>query len=62
MKHDLATKETERRLRQEVEKQEIDETMSAVRAESEISENLKTRINCNTLKLETGKLFEITKI
>ena len=36
--------------------------MSAVRAESEISDSLKIRINCNTLKLETGKLFEIIKI
>ena len=62
MKQDLATKEIEQAVKQEIEKQQRNETFSATRAEPETSDDLKIRGNCRTLKTETGKLFEITKI
>ena len=62
MKQDLATKEIEQTVNQEIEKQQRNKTFSAARAEPETSDGLKIRGNCNTLKTETGKLFGITKI
>ena len=56
VKQDLATKEIEQRLKQEIEKQKINETIGGSVAGS-------TKIgNCNTLKMVTGKPFGITKI
>ena len=60
-KQGLATKEIEQRLRQETQKQQRDETLSAARVETDISDTVKIRSNCNTLKMETGKPFGITK-
>ena len=61
-KQDLAAKEIEQRLKREIEKQRRNEIVSAARAEPDTSKNLKIKDNCNTLKMETGKLFGITKI
>ena len=62
MLQELTTKEIEQKLKQEIEKQQRDETLSPTRAVPEIKDNLKTRDNCNTLKMETGKRFGITRI
>ena len=62
MKQDLATKEIEQRLKQEIERQKMNETLSTTRPEPETVENLLNRSNCNTLKMLTGKPFGITKI
>ena len=63
MKQDLTTKEIEQKLRQEIEKnKEKRHFLHAQRAELEINDNLHFRGNCSTLKMETGKLFGITKI
>ena len=61
VKQGLATKEIEQRLRHEIEKQQRDETLSAARVETDISDTVKIRSNCNNLKMETGKPFGITK-
>ena len=62
MKQDLATKEIEQRLRQEIEKQRLNETLCMTRPEPETGEDSVSRGNCNTLKMVTGKPFGITKI
>ena len=62
VKQDLVTKETEQRLKHEIERQKMNETLSTTRPEPETGENLVNRINCNTLKMVTGKPFGITKI
>ena len=62
VKQNLATKEIEQRLKQEIDKQQRYEILSAATAEPEIRDNLKIRGNCNTLKMETGKPVGITKI
>ena len=49
-------------MEQEIERQQRNETLSAARLEPETSKNMKVRNNCNTLKMETGKPFGITKI
>ena len=49
-------------MRQEIDKQRRDETLSAARTEPEISDNMKIRGNCNALKMEAGKPFGITRI
>ena len=54
VKQDLATKETEQRLKQKLERQKINETFSMTRPEPETGENLTGRSNCNTLKMVTG--------
>ena len=56
-KQDLATKEIEQRLNQEMEKQRRNEIVSAARAKPDTSINLKIRDNCNILKMETGKIL-----
>ena len=58
----MATKEIEQRLKQEIERQKMNETLSTTRPEPETVENLVNRSNCNTLKMLTGKPFGITKI
>ena len=62
VKQDLASKEIEQRLIQEKEKLQKGETLSGVRTEPELSDALKIRSNCKTLKMETGKPIGITKI
>ena len=62
MKQDLATKEIEQRLKQEIEKQRLNETLYKTRPVSEAGENSMNSDNCNTVKLVTGKPFGITKI
>ena len=62
MKQDLATKEIEQRLKQEKEKQRLNETLCMTRPEPETGVNSVSRGNCNTLKIVTGKPFDITNI
>ena len=62
VKQDLATKAIEQRLKQELERQKMNETVSTTRPEPETGEILMNRSNCNTLKMVTGKPFGITKI
>ena len=62
MKQNLATKKIEQRLKQEIEKQRLNETLCVTRPEPETGENSMSRSNCNTLKVVTGKPFGITKI
>ena len=59
---DLATKEIEQRLKQEIERQKMNETLLTTRPEPETVENLVNSSNCNTLKMVTGKLIGIAKI
>ena len=59
VKQNLATKEVEQRLKQEIERQQRNETLSAAFSQPETSDNLQIRSNCNTLIMETGKLFGI---
>ena len=62
VKQDLPTKEIEQGLKQELERQQRNETISMVRPEPETRDNPTVRSNCNTLKMVIGKLFGITKI
>ena len=62
VKQDLATKEIEQRLKQEKERQKMNETLLMTRPKTAVGENLTGRGNCNTLKMMTGKPFDITKI
>ena len=61
MKQDLATKEIEQRLKQEIKEQRLNETLCMTRPEPETGENSMSRSTCNTLKMVTGKPFGITK-
>ena len=62
VKQDLATKEIEQRLKQEIEKQKMnDETLSLSVLMSEAVVGATKSGNCNTLKMVTGKPFGITK-
>ena len=64
VKQDLATKEIEQRLKQEIEKQKLSETLGwSVPVPEAVAGSTKSE-NCNTLKLKmlTGKPFGITKI
>ena len=62
VKLNLATKEIEQRLKQEIEKQKLNETLSwSVPAPEAVVGATKSG-NCNNLKMVTGKLFGITKI
>ena len=60
VKQDLATKEIEQRLKQDIEKQKLNETLGW--SVPEAVAGSKKSGNCNTLKMVTGKLFGITKI
>ena len=62
VKQDLATKEIKQSQKQEIERRQRNETLSAARLEPEAGDNLKVRNNCNTSKMDTGKPFGITKI
>ena len=57
---DLATKAIVQRLKQEIEKQRLNETLGTTRPEPETGENSMGKGNCNTLKMVTGKPFGIT--
>ena len=61
-KQDLATRKIEQWLKQELERQKRNETLSMTRTEPETGDNLTGRSNCNTLKMLTGKPFGIKKI
>ena len=62
VKHDLATKEIEQRLKQDIDRQRLNETLScSVPVPEAVAGSTKSG-NCNTLKIVTGKPFGITKI
>ena len=62
MKQGLATKEIEQRLKQEIEKQKLNETLGiSVPVPEAVAGSTKSG-NCNTPKTVTGKRFGITKI
>ena len=58
----LATKEIEQRLKQEIEKQKLNEPLSWSVPVPEAVVGATKSENCNTLKMVTGKPFGITKI
>ena len=62
VKQDLATKEIEQRLKQEIEKLRLNETLCRTIPLPEATESATNGGNCNTLKIVTGKPFGITKI
>ena len=62
MKQDLATKEIEQRLKQEIERQKLNETLSMSMPMPEAEVGATRSGNSNTLKMVTGKPFGITKI
>ena len=62
VKQDVATKEIEQRLKQEIEKQKLKETSGWSVPVPEAVAGLTKSGNCNTLKMVTGKPFGITKI
>ena len=59
VKQDLATEEIEQRLKQEREKQRMNETLCMTRPAPESGDNSMSKSNCNTLKIEP---FGIPKI
>ena len=62
MKQDLATKELEQRLKQGIERQKLNETLSMSMPIPEAEVGATKSGNCNTLKMVTGKPFGITNI
>ena len=62
VKQDLVTKKIEQRLKQEIEKQKLNETLSWSVPVPEAVVRAKKSGNCNTLKMVMGKPFGITKI
>ena len=62
VKQDLATKEIEQQLMQEIEKQKVNETLCRTIPVPEATESATNGGNCNTIKMVTGKPFGITKI
>ena len=62
VKQDLATKEIEQRLKQEIDRQRLNETLSCSVSVPEAVAGSTKSGNCNTLKMVTGKPFGITKI
>ena len=62
LRQDLATKEIEQRLKQEIEKQKLNETLSWSVPVPEAVLGVTKRGKCKTLKMVTGKPFGITKI
>ena len=62
VKQDLATKEIEQRLKQEIDKQRLNETLSCSVPVPEAASGSTNSGNCNTLKMVTGKPFGTTKI
>ena len=62
VKQDLGTKEIEQRLKQEIDRQRLNETLSCSVPVPEVLAGSTKSGNCNTLKMVTGKPFGITKI
>ena len=62
VQQDLATKEIEQRLKQEIEKQKLNKPLSWSVPVPEAVVGATKSGNCNTLKMVTGKPFSITKI
>ena len=62
VKQDLATKEFEQRLKQEIERQKLNEKLSGLVPKPEAEVGATKSGNCNTLKMVTGEPFGITKI
>ena len=62
VKQDLATKRIEQRLRQEIERQKLNETLCRTIPVPEATESATNGGNCNTPKMVTEKQFGITKV
>ena len=62
VKQDLAAKEIEQRLKQEIERQKMNEALSCTQTIPEVVAGSTKNGNCNTVKMVTGKPFGITKI
>ena len=62
VKQDQATKEIEQRLKQEIERQKLNETLGCSVSVPEAVAGSTKSGNCNTLKTVRGKPFGITKI
>ena len=62
VKQDLAAKEIEQRLKQEIQRQRMNETLSCAQTIPEAAKGSTKNGNCNTVKMVTGKPFGITKI
>ena len=62
VKQDLAAKEIEQRLKQEIQRQKMNEALSCSQTIPEAAEGSIKNGNCNTVKMVTGKPFSITKI
>ena len=62
MKQDLAAKEIEQRLKQEIERQKMNEALGCSQSIPEDVAGSTKSGNCNTVKMVTGKPFSITKI
>ena len=60
-KRDLASKEIKQKIKQELDKQQRNKTLSTARLEPETGDNLKISSNCITLKIEIGKPFGVKK-
>ena len=61
VKQNLSTKEIEQRLRQEIKKQKLNETLCRTIPAQEATKNATNGGSCNTLKMVTGKTSGITK-
>ena len=62
VKQDLATKKIEQRLKQETERQKLNETLSMSVPMPEAEVGATRSENCNTLNMVTGEPFGITKV
>ena len=61
VKQDLAAKEIEQRLKQEIERQNFNEALTGLKPTSEVASGSTKTGNCNTVKMVTGKSFGISK-
>ena len=62
VKQDLAAKEIEQRLKQEIDRQKLNEALICSKSTPEAVAGSTKSGNCNTVKMVTGKPFGITKI
>ena len=62
MKQDLAAKEIEQRLKQQIERQKLNETLGCTVLIPEAVAGLTKSGNCNTLKMVTARPFGIAKM
>ena len=62
VKQDLAAKKIEQRLKQEIQRQRMNEALSCSQTIPEAAERSTKNGNCNTVKMVTGKPYDITKI